>query len=89
MWCAHTDWLVERKKLPMKWQDGVRVVREMINGALTELPDVPEITDMLKGKCKHHLPHINHTGQYHTSASSRASSNGPDPIPVLVRTPGI
>jgi len=47
-----TDWLIDRKQLNAKWPDAVRSIREQINGALGELPDVPEITDMLKGKCK-------------------------------------
>lgn len=46
------DWLADRKQLKGKWQDAVRAIREQINGALGELPDVPEITDMLKGKCE-------------------------------------
>lgn len=50
------DWLVERKKIPGNWQDMVREVREQVTAALTELPDVPEITDMLKGKCKWRAP---------------------------------
>ena len=47
-----SDWLIDRKKLPSKWQDSIRKIREQINAALGELPDVAEITDLLKGKCK-------------------------------------
>lgn len=46
------DWLIERKKLSYGWQDSLRSIREQLTVALKELPDVPEITDLLKGQCK-------------------------------------
>lgn len=61
------DWLVERKKIPGHWQDMVREVREQVTAALTELPDVPEITDMLKGKCKYQATTALYTGIRHAA----------------------
>jgi hypothetical protein len=48
---ARPDWLIERKKLTHSWSESVRGIREQLNSAITALPDMAEITDMLKGKC--------------------------------------
>lgn len=43
--------LIDRKIIPSKWQDQVRLTRKKIDETLSEMPDVAEITDLLRGKC--------------------------------------
>jgi hypothetical protein len=45
------EWLISRKKVPAKWQDAIRVVREKIDAALVQLPLVPEISQICSNTC--------------------------------------
>lgn len=45
------EWLSSRKKIPVKWQENVVSIREQITNALTNLPILPQITEILGGTC--------------------------------------
>eukprot|EP01135_Chromosphaera_perkinsii_P001541 Nk52_evm11s207 gene=Nk52_evmTU11s207 len=44
-----TGWLLDRGKVPADWQAKALHIRGKINEALQDMPDVKEITDLLKG----------------------------------------
>ncbi|CAN7980815.1 unnamed protein product, partial [Ixodes pacificus] len=45
------DWLISRRHCNKDWQAKALVVREKINAAIQDMPEVEEITNLLSGTC--------------------------------------
>jgi len=44
------DWLVDRRKVPVKWHERIRKIRDKVDEALKDLPDVREVREYLDGR---------------------------------------
>ena len=42
---------MDRKKVPAKWQDKARTIREQIKSTIDDMPDVPELTLLRNHSC--------------------------------------
>lgn len=49
------DWLISRRHCNKDWQDKALVVREKINAAIQDMPEVEEITNLLAGTYIHYF----------------------------------
>ena len=50
--CSLTDWLIDRRHVNFKWQTAALAIREKINLAIQDMPEVDEIKQLLAGTCK-------------------------------------
>ena len=46
------DWLVDRRHCDVQWQSHVIEIRQKINSAIQDMPEHPDITQLLAGSCK-------------------------------------
>lgn len=46
------DWLLDRRHCDVRWQAAALVIREKINAAIQDMPEVEEITQLLSGTCE-------------------------------------
>ena len=46
-----SDWLLNRRHCGTQWQASCLGVREKINNAIQDMPEHPEITQLLAGTC--------------------------------------
>lgn len=49
------DWLISRRIVNADWQKNVLPIREKINGAIQDMPQHPEIAQLLSGACKYYI----------------------------------
>nr|XP_057924425.1 CDK5 regulatory subunit-associated protein 3 isoform X1 [Doryrhamphus excisus] len=49
------DWLIDRRHCNLKWQNGIKVIREKINAAMEDMPENEEIKQLLSGSYIHYF----------------------------------